>query len=81
VCLCMFDLPCHLVSGKRRKLQAAGSRDQANYIHYQPRDHLSERGLSLGTAGFDAQASSAVLDLDGDDEESMRRAKSSRLKW
>ena len=76
-CVCLI---CHLL-GKRRKLQAVGSRDRANYINYQPRDHLSEQGLSLHTAGFDAQASSAVLDLDGDDEESMRRAKSSRLKW
>ena len=80
---CVARFHCGLVSSGRKMKQKAGVRDKTHYIHYQPSDHLSERGLSLGSAGFDVQASSAVLDLDGDDEASMhmRKARSSTLRW
>ncbi len=76
----MLPSPILYVIGKRRKQRAAMATE--HYIHYQPKDHHSEHGLALGTSvGFDAQASSAVLDLDGDDDQSMHRAKSSNLRW
>ncbi|TNN81186.1 ATP-dependent RNA helicase DDX54 [Liparis tanakae] len=70
-----------VLGGKKRRLQEDGEegeqnkrsrqsgKDEQYYIPYRPKDFDSERGLSLGTEGtaFEKQASSAVLDLMGDD--------------
>ncbi|KAG5834710.1 hypothetical protein ANANG_G00264480 [Anguilla anguilla] len=52
------------------------------YIPYRPKDFNSERGLSLGGEGsaFELQASSAVLDLMGDEGEQLNQHKS-MMKW
>ena len=50
-----------------------------HYINYMPRDVHSEKGLSLAD-GFDKQASSAVLDLDGDDEQTLRKPRP-KVQW
>ncbi|XP_026988774.1 ATP-dependent RNA helicase DDX54 [Tachysurus fulvidraco] len=57
-----FDRP------KSKKKRHSG-RDEEFYIPYRPKDFESERGLSLAAEGnsFDHQASSAVLDLMGDE--------------
>uniref|UniRef100_A0A3B5L7F9 ATP-dependent RNA helicase DDX54 n=1 Tax=Xiphophorus couchianus TaxID=32473 RepID=A0A3B5L7F9_9TELE len=65
---------------KRRNVQEDGERlkskksretgkEEEYYIPYRPKDFNSERGLSLGGEGshFEQQASSAVLDLMGDE--------------
>uniref|UniRef100_A0A8D0D3C2 ATP-dependent RNA helicase DDX54 n=1 Tax=Sander lucioperca TaxID=283035 RepID=A0A8D0D3C2_SANLU len=83
-----------VVGGKRRSLQEDGEEGQKNkrsrqsgkdedyYIPYRPKDFNSERGLSLGGEGtaFDQQASSAVLDLMGDDGAKLNQHKSI-MKW
>uniref|UniRef100_A0A8C5FGW2 RNA helicase n=1 Tax=Gadus morhua TaxID=8049 RepID=A0A8C5FGW2_GADMO len=72
-----------VVGGKRRrpaqeneetekptlKRSKAGGKDEEFYIPYRPKDFDSERGLSLGSEGtmFDQQATSAVLDMMGDE--------------
>ncbi|KAF7688576.1 ATP-dependent RNA helicase DDX54 [Silurus meridionalis] len=57
---------------KNKKNRQSG-RDEEFYIPYRPKDFESERGLSLATQGssFDHQASSAVLDLMGDDNSTL----------
>ncbi|GAA6105720.1 ATP-dependent RNA helicase DDX54 [Tachysurus ichikawai] len=57
-----FDRP------KSKKKRHSG-RDEEFYIPYRPKDFESERGLSVAAEGnsFDQQASSAVLDLMGDE--------------
>ena len=54
-------------------------RDEENYIGYQAKDHHTEAGYSLMN-NFEAEASSAVLDLAGDDD-STARAKKNQMKW
>uniref|UniRef100_A0A8C5DMZ4 RNA helicase n=1 Tax=Gouania willdenowi TaxID=441366 RepID=A0A8C5DMZ4_GOUWI len=71
----------HPQSKKSRKLKQSGKDDEF-YIPYRPRDFNSERGLSLGAEGtaFEQQASSAVLDLMGDEGDRMNQHKSI-MKW
>ena len=59
---------------KRKEKKKTNSKDESNYIPYQPTDHHSEAGYSL-SSGFSAQAHGAVLDLTGDDDGEMRRKK------
>ncbi|XP_076613356.1 ATP-dependent RNA helicase DDX54 [Chaetodon auriga] len=83
-----------VVGGKRRGLQEDGeeqpkkkrskqlSKDEEYYIPYRPKDFNSERGLSLSGEGtaFEQQASSAVLDLMGDEGERLNQHKN-MMKW
>ncbi|XP_056603234.1 ATP-dependent RNA helicase DDX54 [Triplophysa dalaica] len=82
-----------VVGGKRRKQDGETDRpknkksrrsgkDEEFYIPYRPKDFNSERGLSLGGDGgsFEQQASSAVLDLMGDEDNTLTRHKS-MMKW
>ncbi|XP_030075539.1 ATP-dependent RNA helicase DDX54 isoform X2 [Microcaecilia unicolor] len=67
-------------STKRRKTHAP--RDEY-YIPYRPKDFESERGLSIsveGSCSFDQQASGAMMDILGDQNEDMRKS-SQLLKW
>merc|ERR1719239_1727189 len=59
---------------RERKALLAPSKDEENYIPYQPSDHHSEDGYSLKT-GFSAQAHGAVLDFTGDDDQEIRQRK------
>ena len=59
---------------ERQKQKVKPSKDESNYIPYQPADHHSESGYSMKT-GFSAQAHGAVLDFTGDDEVDMRKKK------
>ncbi|XP_056146578.1 ATP-dependent RNA helicase DDX54 [Lampris incognitus] len=83
----------HIVGGK--KLQGDGDaerpkakksrqtvKDEEFYIPYRPKDFNSERGLSLGGEGnvFEQQASTAVLDLMGDEGDRLNQHKSI-MKW
>ncbi|XP_067665938.1 ATP-dependent RNA helicase DDX54-like isoform X2 [Haliotis asinina] len=63
--------------GKKRKL--IDIKDEENYLHYRPADYQSEKGLSVSST-FEQQASSAVLDLTGDDEAGIKK-KNNQLKW
>uniref|UniRef100_A0A6Q2XMQ1 ATP-dependent RNA helicase DDX54 n=1 Tax=Esox lucius TaxID=8010 RepID=A0A6Q2XMQ1_ESOLU len=84
-----------VVGGKRRKPHGDGEnerpdskktkrtgRDEENYIPYRPKDFNSERGLTLGAEGtaFEQQASTAVLDLMGDEGERLNQHKH-MMKW
>ncbi|CAJ1070337.1 ATP-dependent RNA helicase DDX54 [Xyrichtys novacula] len=83
-----------VVGGKRRGTQEDGGerpknkrskqtgKDEEYYIPYRPKDFNSERGLSLSGEGsaFEKQASSAVLDLMGDEGERMNQHKKI-MKW
>ncbi|XP_034048354.1 ATP-dependent RNA helicase DDX54 isoform X2 [Thalassophryne amazonica] len=83
-----------VVGGKKRGLQEDGEarplskksrqtgRDEEFYIPYRPKDFNSERGLSLGGEGssFEQQASSAVLDLMGDEGEQFSQH-TKMMKW
>uniref|UniRef100_A0A669ELA0 ATP-dependent RNA helicase DDX54 n=1 Tax=Oreochromis niloticus TaxID=8128 RepID=A0A669ELA0_ORENI len=78
-----------VVGGKRRGQQEDGEerpktkkkrqsgKDEEYYIPYRPKDFDSERGLSLGGEGsaFEQQASSAVLDLMGDEGDRLNQQK------
>uniref|UniRef100_A0A0K2TUK3 RNA helicase n=1 Tax=Lepeophtheirus salmonis TaxID=72036 RepID=A0A0K2TUK3_LEPSM len=64
---------------KKFRIQEHIKKDQENYIGYQPKDHQTEAGYSL-MSGFEAQASSAVLDLTGDDDGTLRKKKT-LMKW
>ncbi|XP_022622744.1 ATP-dependent RNA helicase DDX54 [Seriola dumerili] len=81
-----------VVGGKRRGLREdeeerskrsrQTGKDEEYYIPYRPKDFDSERGLSLsgdGTA-FEQQASSAVLDLMGDEGDRLNQHKKI-MKW
>ncbi|XP_060768263.1 ATP-dependent RNA helicase DDX54 [Neoarius graeffei] len=61
---------------KSKKNRKSG-RDEEFYIPYRPKDFESERGLSLAAEGssFDQQASSAVLDLMGDENATLDQHK------
>ncbi|XP_077399164.1 ATP-dependent RNA helicase DDX54 isoform X1 [Vanacampus margaritifer] len=54
---------------KKKRGKRAMAKDEQFYIPYRPKDFNSERGLSLSGEGtaFETQASSAVLDLMGDE--------------
>lgn len=83
-----------VVGGKKRGQHADGEDHQKNkrsrqsgkdeeyYIPYRPKDFNSERGLSLGREGsaFEQQASSAVLDLMGDEGDRLNQHKN-MMKW
>uniref|UniRef100_A0A8C5CXX0 RNA helicase n=1 Tax=Gadus morhua TaxID=8049 RepID=A0A8C5CXX0_GADMO len=85
-----------VVGGKRRrpaqeneetekptlKRSKAGGKDEEFYIPYRPKDFDSERGLSLGSEGtmFDQQATSAVLDMMGDEGKALNQHKRI-MKW
>ncbi|KAL4004628.1 protocadherin delta 2 [Sarotherodon galilaeus] len=83
-----------VVGGKRRGQQEDGEerpktkkkrqsgKDEEYYIPYRPKDFDSERGLSLGGDGsaFEQQASSAVLDLMGDEGDRLNQQKK-MMKW
>lgn len=66
---------------KNKKSKQSG-KDEEYYIPYRPKDFDSERGLSLSGEGsaFEKQASSAVLDLMGDEGERMSQHKRI-MKW
>uniref|UniRef100_A0A669BQ42 RNA helicase n=1 Tax=Oreochromis niloticus TaxID=8128 RepID=A0A669BQ42_ORENI len=82
-----------VVGGKRRGQQEDGEerpktkkkrqsgKDEEYYIPYRPKDFDSERGLSLGGEGsaFEQQASSAVLDLMGDEGDRLNHLASYNL--
>ncbi|XP_028680058.1 ATP-dependent RNA helicase DDX54 [Erpetoichthys calabaricus] len=81
-----------VVGGKRKKPQnetnapkkktKISNSDKEFYIPYRPKDFDSERGLSMKGDGssFERQATSAVLDLMGDEENNMNQHKS-MMKW
>lgn len=67
---------------KRSKKSRETGKDEEFYIPYRPKDFNSERGLSLqgeGTA-FEQQASSAVLDLMGDEGDRLNQHRK-MMKW
>ncbi|XP_060105024.1 ATP-dependent RNA helicase DDX54 isoform X2 [Heteronotia binoei] len=66
----------------RKKRKQATQRDEEFYIPYRPKDFDSERGLSISGEGsaFDQQASGAVLDLMGDENQNMNTNKQ-LLRW
>ncbi|KAG9281887.1 ATP-dependent RNA helicase DDX54 [Astyanax mexicanus] len=66
---------------KSKKNRQSG-RDEEFYIPYRPKDFNSERELSLAGQGnaFEQQASSAVLDLMGDEGNTLNQHKSI-MKW
>uniref|UniRef100_A0A8C6SKW1 RNA helicase n=1 Tax=Neogobius melanostomus TaxID=47308 RepID=A0A8C6SKW1_9GOBI len=57
-------------------------KDEEFYIPYRPKDFNSERGLSLGGEGtsFEQQASTALLDIMGDEGDRLNQHKS-LMKW
>ncbi|XP_056875212.1 ATP-dependent RNA helicase DDX54 [Takifugu flavidus] len=66
---------------KNKKSRQPG-KDEEYYIPYRPKDFNSERGLSLSGEGtvFEQQASSAVLDLMGDEGDRLNQHKTI-MKW
>ncbi|XP_013884115.1 ATP-dependent RNA helicase DDX54 [Austrofundulus limnaeus] len=66
---------------KNKRSRQTG-KDEEYFIPYRPKDFDSERGLSLGGDGgnFEQQASSAVLDLMGDDGDRLNQHKA-LMKW
>ncbi|XP_017263465.1 ATP-dependent RNA helicase DDX54 [Kryptolebias marmoratus] len=66
---------------KNKKSKQTG-KDEEYFIPYRPKDFDSERGLSLGREGghFEQQASSAVLDLMGDEGDRLNQHKT-LMKW
>ncbi|OWK14928.1 hypothetical protein Celaphus_00000273 [Cervus elaphus hippelaphus] len=68
--------------GAKRRREEARQRDQAFYIPYRPKDFDSERGLSVGGDGgaFEQQVAGAVLDLMGEEAQSLTRGRQ-QLKW
>ncbi|XP_072309182.1 ATP-dependent RNA helicase DDX54 [Eucyclogobius newberryi] len=66
----------------KNKISRSTGKDNEYYIPYQPKDFNSERGLSLGGEGtmFEQQASTALLDLMGDEGEQLNQHKSI-MKW
>ncbi|XP_055461862.1 ATP-dependent RNA helicase DDX54 isoform X1 [Psammomys obesus] len=73
--------PGHNQGAKRRR-EEARHRDREFYVPYRPRDFNSERGLSVsGTGGaFEQQVTGAVLDLMGDEAQSMSQSRK-QLRW
>ncbi|TEA35941.1 hypothetical protein DBR06_SOUSAS810046 [Sousa chinensis] len=68
--------------GAKRRREEARQRDQVFYIPYRPKDFDSERGLSVGGDGgaFEQQVAGAVLDLMGDEGQSLTKGQQ-QLKW
>nr|XP_057920316.1 ATP-dependent RNA helicase DDX54 [Doryrhamphus excisus] len=71
---------CHENGGENRPKNKRGrqtGKDEEYYIPYRPKDFNSERGLSLSGEGsaFEKQASSAVLDLMGDEGDRLNQHK------
>ncbi|XP_048875963.1 ATP-dependent RNA helicase DDX54 [Brienomyrus brachyistius] len=68
--------------GPKSKKIRQSSREEEFYIPYRPKDFDSERGLSLGGEGstFEKQASSAILDLMGDESNQLTQYKNI-MKW
>ncbi|XP_030716322.1 ATP-dependent RNA helicase DDX54 [Globicephala melas] len=68
--------------GAKRRREEARQRDQVFYIPYRPKDFDSERGLSIGGDGgtFEQQVAGAVLDLMGDEGQSLTKGQQ-QLKW
>ncbi|XP_071322539.1 ATP-dependent RNA helicase DDX54 [Trachinotus anak] len=66
---------------KNKKSRQMG-KDEEYYIPYRPKDFNSERGLSLSGEGsaFEQQASSAVLDLMGDEGDKLNQHKK-MMRW
>ncbi|XP_040842882.1 ATP-dependent RNA helicase DDX54 isoform X1 [Ochotona curzoniae] len=66
----------------KRRREEAWQREQEFYVPYRPKDFDSERGLSVGGAGgaFEQQVAGAVLDLMGDEAQTLTRTQQ-RLKW
>ncbi len=64
---------------KAKRAKNRNEKDEENYIGYQAKDHHTEAGYSM-LSGFEAEASSAVLDLTGDDDSSMRKKKNV-MRW
>uniref|UniRef100_A0A665VZQ6 RNA helicase n=1 Tax=Echeneis naucrates TaxID=173247 RepID=A0A665VZQ6_ECHNA len=66
---------------KKKKSRQAG-KDEEYYIPYRPKDFNSERGLSLSGEGsaFEQQASSAVMDLMGDEGDQFNKNQKI-MKW
>lgn len=66
---------------KSKKSRRSG-RDEEFYIPYRPKDFESERGLSLAVEGssFERQASTAALDLMGDDNSTLDQHKK-MMRW
>jgi len=56
--------------------------DSENYLRYQPSDYQSEKGYSMGVnkTSFEHDASSATLDLAGDDNEHTKKLRGS-MRW
>uniref|UniRef100_A0A672IZY0 RNA helicase n=1 Tax=Salarias fasciatus TaxID=181472 RepID=A0A672IZY0_SALFA len=67
---------------KRSKKGRQTGKDEEFYVPYRPKDFNSERGLSLAGEGtaFEQQASSAVLDLMGDEGDRLNQHKK-MMKW
>ncbi|KAK3587969.1 hypothetical protein CHS0354_014486 [Potamilus streckersoni] len=63
----------------RKKQKLVPVRDEENYLHYRPKDYQSEQGLQL-TRSFDQEVSGAVMDITGDEEESLRQ-RSKVTRW
>ncbi|EDO45469.1 predicted protein, partial [Nematostella vectensis] len=51
-----------------------------NYISHTSSDHYAERGLGLGLNSFEKEATGAVIDIVGDDDETLRKKKGLK-KW
>ncbi|KAM4635601.1 ATP-dependent RNA helicase DDX54 [Polymixia lowei] len=69
-------------NGQKSKKTRQVGKDEEHYIPYRPKDFNSERGLSIGGEGsmFEQQASSAVLDLMGDEGDRLNQHKQ-MMKW
>uniref|UniRef100_A0A665W004 RNA helicase n=1 Tax=Echeneis naucrates TaxID=173247 RepID=A0A665W004_ECHNA len=64
---------------KKKKSRQAG-KDEEYYIPYRPKDFNSERGLSGEGSAFEQQASSAVMDLMGDEGDQFNKNQKI-MKW
>ncbi|XP_007442076.1 ATP-dependent RNA helicase DDX54 [Python bivittatus] len=73
-------LPSENRARKKRKLSV--QKEKEFYIPYRPKDFASERGLCVGGEGtaFEQQASAAVLDLMGDENQNLNKSKK-LMKW
>ena len=55
-------------------------RDEEHYIPHIPSDYHAEKGLSVVGGGFNREAASLTLDLDGDEGEG-GKAQKEKMKW
>jgi len=70
--------PFDVNKAKKKRVALQSSKDEANYINYASKDHLTETGLAL-TSDFGRDAAAATLDLTGDDDQELRKARSLML--